>query len=110
MSAQNSCLWCAAYVNGQRQGGITERSFSIGDCIAWEKFISEVPPCFLPTFDIEDEIKSGFKLQGKYWRQLTSSKDEGDGSREVLVVLMFHMTHNVSFFFHKTHRKLQPPI
>ena len=76
-----------------------ERPFSIGDYTAREKFISGVSPSFLPTFDIEGEIKFGFNLQGKHWKQLTSSKDEGDGSKEVLVVHMFHMTHSLSFYF-----------
>ncbi|QCE05335.1 fatty acyl-CoA reductase 2 [Vigna unguiculata] len=45
-----------AYVNGQRQGRIMERPFSIGECIAKEKFISEVSPKYLPTLDVEGEI------------------------------------------------------
>ncbi|KAL2326893.1 hypothetical protein Fmac_020320 [Flemingia macrophylla] len=45
-----------AYVNGQRQGRIMERPFSIGECISREKFISKVSPKYLPTLDIEGEI------------------------------------------------------
>ena len=45
---------------------IMERPFSIGDSAAREKFISKVPPSFLPPFDIEGEIKFGFNLKGKH--------------------------------------------
>jgi hypothetical protein len=47
---------CTAYVNGQRQGRIMERPFSIGDNIAREifEFSSSKP---LPTLDIEGEMK-----------------------------------------------------
>ncbi|KAL5067477.1 hypothetical protein RYX36_018364 [Vicia faba] len=53
-----------AYVNGQRQGRIMERPFSIGDCIAREKLISGVPPKYLPTLDIENEINLVLKNKG----------------------------------------------
>lgn len=53
-----------AYVNGQRQGRIMERPFSIGDCIAREKLISGVPPKFLPILDIENEINLVLKNKG----------------------------------------------
>ena len=33
-----------------------ERTFSIRNCIAREKIISEVSPSFLPTLEIEGEI------------------------------------------------------
>lgn len=45
----------AAYVNGQRQGRIMERPFSIGDSIARE--ILEISSRSLPALDIEGEIK-----------------------------------------------------
>ena len=41
-----------------------ERPFSIGDIVAKEKFISEVPPKYLPTLDIEGEIKLASKHIG----------------------------------------------
>ncbi|XP_058766333.1 fatty acyl-CoA reductase 2, chloroplastic-like isoform X2 [Vicia villosa] len=53
-----------AYVNGLRQGRIMERPFSIGDCIAREKHISGVPPNYLPTLDIENEINLVLKNKG----------------------------------------------
>ncbi|XP_042515249.1 fatty acyl-CoA reductase 2, chloroplastic-like [Macadamia integrifolia] len=48
-----------AYVNGQRQGRILEKAFSIGDCIARETMItSEAPSTSLPDLlDVEGEIK-----------------------------------------------------
>ncbi|XP_021893940.1 fatty acyl-CoA reductase 2, partial [Carica papaya] len=45
-----------AYVNGQRQGRIMEKPFSIGDCIARETFMSKTTPRFIPTLDVENEI------------------------------------------------------
>lgn len=41
-----------------------ERPFSIGDCIAREKLISGVPPKYLPTLDIENEINLVLKNKG----------------------------------------------
>ncbi|KAI4300651.1 hypothetical protein L6164_034003 [Bauhinia variegata] len=46
-----------AYVNGQRQGRIMERPFNIGETIARQNFLSKIPQKFLPTLDIEGEIK-----------------------------------------------------
>ncbi|WCJ34088.1 Fatty acyl-CoA reductase 2 chloroplastic [Euphorbia peplus] len=40
-----------AYVNGQRQGKIMEKAFSIGDCIAMESFFSESS-----ILDVESEM------------------------------------------------------
>ncbi|KAK7392762.1 hypothetical protein VNO78_21209 [Psophocarpus tetragonolobus] len=54
-----------AYVNGQRQGRIMERPFSIGECIAREKFLSEVSPKYLPTLDIEEEINLVSNYKGE---------------------------------------------
>ncbi|KAK4581832.1 hypothetical protein RGQ29_025121 [Quercus rubra] len=44
-----------AYVNGQRQGQIMERPFSVGDTIARE--LSEISSRPFPALDIEGEIK-----------------------------------------------------
>jgi fatty acyl-CoA reductase len=44
-----------AYVNGQRQGRIMERAFSVGDSIASEIF--DISSRSLPALDIEGEIK-----------------------------------------------------
>ncbi|XP_048235859.1 fatty acyl-CoA reductase 2, chloroplastic-like [Ricinus communis] len=47
-----------AYVNGQRQGRIMEKTFCIGDCIAKENFISEsTSGSLLPILDVEYEMK-----------------------------------------------------
>nr|KYP53438.1 Fatty acyl-CoA reductase 2 [Cajanus cajan] len=64
-----------AYVNGQRQGRIMERPFSIGDCIAKEKFISEVSPKkYLPTLDIEGEINLVSNYKGNIEDNLLAQK------------------------------------
>lgn len=49
-----------AYVNGQRQGRILEKPFSIGDTIAREKSFSEFSAKNTPLLDIETEIKLAF--------------------------------------------------
>lgn len=43
-----------AYVNGQRQGRIMEKRFSVGDSIARESLINGN---FIPKLNVEDEIK-----------------------------------------------------
>ncbi|TKY53227.1 Fatty acyl-CoA reductase 2 [Spatholobus suberectus] len=63
-----------AYVNGQRQGRILERPFSIGECIAREKFISEVSPKYLPTLDIEGEINLVSNYRGDIEDNLLAQK------------------------------------
>ncbi|KEH41771.1 fatty acyl-CoA reductase 2, chloroplastic [Medicago truncatula] len=63
-----------AYVNGQRQGRIMERPFSIGDCIAREKLIPGVPPKYLPTLDIENEINMILKNKGNIEDNLLAQK------------------------------------
>ncbi|KAH7554239.1 hypothetical protein JRO89_XS12G0140500 [Xanthoceras sorbifolium] len=51
-----------AYVNGQRQGRISEKPFSMGDSIARENFISsKTSSTFIPTLDVENEIELAFK-------------------------------------------------
>ncbi|XP_043693367.1 fatty acyl-CoA reductase 2, chloroplastic-like [Telopea speciosissima] len=55
-----------AYVNGERQGRILEKGFSIGDCIAREKttIITSKPLLLLtslPVLDVEGEIKLAFE-------------------------------------------------
>ncbi|KAK7278796.1 hypothetical protein RJT34_23832 [Clitoria ternatea] len=62
-----------AYVNGQRQGRIMERPFSIGDCIARENFISEAPK-YLPTLDIEGEINLVSNYKGNIEDNLLAQK------------------------------------
>ena len=51
-----------------------ERPFSIGDCIAREKFISEVPPSFLPSLDIEAEINMVSNYGGNIEDNLLAQK------------------------------------
>ncbi|KAL9319292.1 hypothetical protein ACSQ67_015809 [Phaseolus vulgaris] len=63
-----------AYVNGQRQGRIMERPFSIGECIAKEKFISEISPKYLPTLDIEGEINLVSNYKGDIEDSLLAQK------------------------------------
>ncbi|KAL1331705.1 fatty acyl-CoA reductase 2, chloroplastic [Arachis hypogaea] len=63
-----------AYVNGQRQGRIMERPFSIGDCIAREKSISEIPQSFLPALDIEGEINMVSNYNGNIEDNLLAQK------------------------------------
>ncbi|RDX87381.1 Fatty acyl-CoA reductase 2, partial [Mucuna pruriens] len=63
-----------AYVNGQRQGRIMERPFSIGECIAREKFMSEVSPTYLPTLDIEGEINLVSNYKGDIEDNLLAQK------------------------------------
>ncbi|KAF6150201.1 hypothetical protein GIB67_023156 [Kingdonia uniflora] len=46
-----------AYVNGQRQGRIMEKAFSIGDSIAKENIASNTYAGSLPLLDVEAEIK-----------------------------------------------------
>ncbi|KAI9153907.1 hypothetical protein LWI28_018280 [Acer negundo] len=50
-----------AYVNGQRQGRIWEKPFSMGDSIASENFVSETSSTFIPTLDVEKEIELALK-------------------------------------------------
>ncbi|KAK3227145.1 hypothetical protein Dsin_007007 [Dipteronia sinensis] len=50
-----------AYVNGQRQGRIWEKPFSMGDTIASENFVSETSSAFIPTLDVEKEIELALK-------------------------------------------------
>lgn len=47
----------AAYVNGQRQGTLKEKSFSIGESIARESLLFGADRIILPTLNVEDEIK-----------------------------------------------------
>ncbi|KAK4281778.1 hypothetical protein QN277_013231 [Acacia crassicarpa] len=63
-----------AYVNGQRQGKITERPFIIGDSIAREKFVSEEQPEALPSLEIEGEMKLVSYYKGKYEGNLLAQK------------------------------------
>ncbi|WVY97448.1 hypothetical protein V8G54_029599 [Vigna mungo] len=63
-----------AYVNGQRQGRIMERPFSIGQCIAKEKFISEVSPTYIPTLDVEGEINLVSNYKGDVQDNLLAQK------------------------------------
>ncbi|KAL2604793.1 hypothetical protein AAZV13_09G086700 [Glycine max] len=63
-----------AYVNGQKQGRIMERPFSIGECIAREKYISEVSPKYLPTLDIEGEINLVSNYKGDIEDNLLTQK------------------------------------
>ncbi|KAK7355078.1 hypothetical protein VNO80_14323 [Phaseolus coccineus] len=63
-----------AYVNGQRQGRIMERPFSIGECIAKENFISEISPKYLPTLDIEGEINLVSNYKGDIEDSLLAQK------------------------------------
>nr|AHA15849.1 male sterility protein 2 [Petunia x hybrida] len=46
-----------AYVNGQRQGRIMEKSFCIGDSIARENLLCGVNQSSFPSLNVEDEIK-----------------------------------------------------
>ncbi|KAK0584597.1 hypothetical protein LWI29_015925 [Acer saccharum] len=50
-----------AYVNGQRQGRIWEKPFSMGDSIASENFVSETSSTFISTLDVEKEIELALK-------------------------------------------------
>ncbi|KAK4834436.1 hypothetical protein QYF36_022688 [Acer negundo] len=50
-----------AYVNGQRQGRIWEKPFSMGDSIASENFVSETSSTLIPTLDVEKEIELALK-------------------------------------------------
>jgi alcohol-forming fatty acyl-CoA reductase len=50
-----------AYVNGQRQGVISERPFCLGDTISSETRSST----FCPVLDIEAEIKLAFSSVSK---------------------------------------------
>ncbi|KAJ4823884.1 Fatty acyl-CoA reductase 2 [Turnera subulata] len=52
-----------AYVNGQRQGRIMEKPFSMGDCIAKENFLSESTAGFLPSLDVKSEIDMAINLK-----------------------------------------------
>ncbi|KAK9921601.1 hypothetical protein M0R45_030105 [Rubus argutus] len=54
-----------AYVNGQRQGRIMEKPFSIGESITGENSTSETPPGFDPL-DVENEIKLAMNSKGAY--------------------------------------------
>ncbi|KAJ1423306.1 hypothetical protein SESBI_12517 [Sesbania bispinosa] len=63
-----------AYVNGQRQGRIMEKPFSVGDCIAREKLISGVPPKYLPSLDIESEINLVSNSKGDIEDNLLAQK------------------------------------
>lgn len=49
-------LFVVAYVNGQRQGKIMEKPFSIGDCIAMENLFGGSSSIFQPILDVESEI------------------------------------------------------
>ena len=49
-----------AYVNGERQGRVSEKPFCIGDTIARETVSSEFPGKSMPLLDIEAEIKLAF--------------------------------------------------
>lgn len=55
-----------AYVNGQRQGKIMEKAFSIGDSIARESFISKIPTKTLPELDVEAEMKLALDSQESF--------------------------------------------
>ncbi|KAG9449622.1 hypothetical protein H6P81_009587 [Aristolochia fimbriata] len=55
-----------AYVNGQRQGRVMEKAFSMGDTIARERATlknSFSPMSSLPLLDVESEIKLALALQ-----------------------------------------------
>jgi len=51
-----------------------ERPFSIGECIAKEKFISEISPKYLPTLDIEGEINLVSNYKGDIEDSLLAQK------------------------------------
>lgn len=51
-----------------------ERPFSIGECIAREKFISEVSPKYIPTLDIEGEINLVSNFKGDIEDSLQAQK------------------------------------
>ncbi|XP_057496385.1 fatty acyl-CoA reductase 2, chloroplastic [Actinidia eriantha] len=55
-----------AYVNGQRQGRIMEKPFSIGDSIARENLIFETQKIPLPTLRVEDELKLVLDSKGTF--------------------------------------------
>ncbi|KAF7818914.1 fatty acyl-CoA reductase 2 [Senna tora] len=63
-----------AYVNGQRQGKIMEKKFMIGDSIAREKNLSQVPNEVLPLLDIEGEMKLVSNYKAKFEDNLISQK------------------------------------
>ncbi|XP_071912461.1 fatty acyl-CoA reductase 2, chloroplastic-like [Coffea arabica] len=46
-----------AYVNGRRQGTVMEKPFSAGESIARESLLFGADCIFLPTLNVEDEIK-----------------------------------------------------
>jgi fatty acyl-CoA reductase len=55
------CYARTAYVNGQRQGRVWEKPFSMGDSIASENFVSETSSSFIPMLDVEKEIELALK-------------------------------------------------
>lgn len=51
-----------------------ERPFSIGQCIAKEKSISEVSPTYIPTLDVEGEINLVSNYKGDVQDNLLAQK------------------------------------
>ncbi|KAL5976734.1 hypothetical protein ACLOJK_021067 [Asimina triloba] len=58
------CQVSTAYVNGQRQGKVSEKPFRLGDSIARERMASESSPTALPQLDVEAELKLGLNSKG----------------------------------------------
>ena len=87
-----------------------ERPFSIGDCIAREKFISEVPPSFLPILDIEGEINMVSNYKGNTEDNLPPQKMRAIGLERYWLSLCFTRLIIYHFNFHNIHGRLQPSI
>ncbi|MCL7042772.1 hypothetical protein MKW94_018149 [Papaver nudicaule] len=64
-----------AYVNGQRQGRILEKPFSIGDSIASERFVaSDTYTRSPPMLDVEAEMKLALDSKETFQENLVSQK------------------------------------
>ncbi|KAF9592125.1 hypothetical protein IFM89_012554 [Coptis chinensis] len=63
-----------AYANGERQGVILEKPFSIGDSIAREKASLECPVRFIPPLDVDAELKRALDTMDDSQADIVSHK------------------------------------
>ncbi|PIA60018.1 hypothetical protein AQUCO_00400712v1 [Aquilegia coerulea] len=62
------------YVNGRRQGVVSEKPFYLGENIAREKASLESPGRSIPVLDVEAEIKMGFDARYAFQGNMVTQK------------------------------------
>lgn len=65
-SNSNVIKSCTAYVNGERQGVVTEKPFHLGDSIAREKASSSSSLSSIPVLDVEAEVCKAFTARESF--------------------------------------------